>query len=98
MKKLLLMAILFASVGFASAQAKPVQKKEVKTAKDSKMAAKDAKADSKMAVKSATGTKKDGSLDMRLKVNKDAKAAAAKAKGPLKKDGTPDKRYKDNKK
>jgi len=39
-------------------------------------------------------TKKDGTLDMRYKENKEKKAPA----GPLKKDGTPDMRYKANKK
>ena len=38
--------------------------------------------------------KKDGTPDMRLKVNKTAKTAPA---GPLKKDSTPDMRYKANK-
>ncbi|HVZ96284.1 MAG TPA: hypothetical protein VG847_05370 [Chitinophagaceae bacterium] len=40
-----------------------------------------------------THTKKDGTLDMRYKENKEKKAPA----GPLKKNGTPDMRYKANK-
>lgn len=42
-------------------------------------------------------TKKDGTLDMRFKENKNKKDTT-KIKGPLKKDGTPDKRFKANKK
>ena len=40
--------------------------------------------------------KKDGTPDMRLKENKDAKKPVVAA-GPVKKDGTPDMRYKSNK-
>ena len=46
--------------------------------------------------KAATGLKKNGTPDMRLKANKTK--AVAKAKGPVKKNGTPDMRYKENKK
>ncbi len=45
----------------------------------------------------ATGLKKDGTPDMRLKENK-IKAKTATTTGPVKKDGTPDMRYKANKK
>ena len=109
MKKLLLMAMMFATVTFANAQVAPSKTatKTTKTAakdakKDSKMAAKDAKQDSKMAakdakkdVKHAPLMKKDGTPDMRMKANKEAKEAP---KGPLKKDGSADMRYKANKK
>lgn len=44
-------------------------------------------------VKPAAPIKKDGTPDMRFKVNKEA----AKPAGPLKKDGTPDMRFKANK-
>lgn len=43
--------------------------------------------------KAGAPTKKDGTPDMRFKVNKETKVA-----GPKKKDGTPDMRYKANKK
>jgi len=49
----------------------------------------------KEAVKS-TGTKKDGTPDMRMKENKDK--AKIKVTGPTKKDGSADMRYKVNKK
>lgn len=47
----------------------------------------------KVVVTQSAGLKKDGTPDMRLKVNKATKAAA----GPKKKDGTADMRYKANK-
>lgn len=47
--------------------------------------------------KPATGMKKDGTPDKRLKANKNASKTAAPATSHLKKDGTPDMRYKENK-
>ena len=122
MKKLLMIAMMFATVSFATAQVtpkSPMPKKEKMAAKDTKMAAKDAKQDTKMAAKDtkkdakmatkdakqdtkmvakegkpAAGMKKDGTPDMRMKANKDAKTPV---KGPVKKDGTPDMRYNKNK-
>jgi hypothetical protein len=70
---------------------KSAEKQEAKMAKDAE------KKQDKIAKTplNTTGLKKDGTPDMRMKMNKDAKTKAA---GPLKKNGTPDMRYKANKK
>lgn len=89
MKKLMLLAALFAIVNFASAQKSPSAapaKKEVKAADASKITTSSTSTSKKV--------KKDGTPDMRFKTNKEE---AAKAGGPKKKDGTPDMRYKANK-
>ena len=75
---------LFAGLGSATAQKKPVDK----TTKTTKVAEK------KEDKSKSTGMKKDGTPDMRLKENKDAKKPI---KGPLKKDGSADMRFKTNK-
>ena len=83
MKKLIIAAcMLFSFAGIAAAQTTDAakQKKEVKK--------------HHTAPHKASLTKKDGTADMRFKVNKEKKAPVT---GPVKKDGTPDKRYKANK-
>ena len=96
MKKLLIATTLFLGLaGFAAAQ-KPGTKMDTKKA--SKMTVVKTPATPAKVVKmekpDAAKTKKDGTLDMRYKENKEK----AKPMGPMKKDGTPDKRYKANKK
>jgi hypothetical protein len=70
---------------------KSTEKQEAKMAKDAE------KKQDKIAKTplNKTGLKKDGTPDMRMKMNKDAKTVPA---GPTKKNGTPDMRYKANKK
>ena len=87
MKKLMMMAMLFATVSFATAQVAPKASSNSGT-KTTKMAAKDAKHDSKMAAKDVKQDSKMAAKDTK----KDAKQAAG-----LKKDGTPDMRLKANK-
>ena len=89
MKKILVIASLFVLfAGHAIAQTdKPKDTKKATTGSTSS------------AAKSATApTKKDGSADMRYKVNKDSAKKAQTATVHTKKDGTADKRYKENKK
>lgn len=92
MKKLLIALVLFLGfTGFTVAQ-KPAAKMETKKTTKVEVAktpAKVVKMDKEVAK-----TKKDGTLDMRYKENKEK----MKPVGPVKKDGTPDKRYKANKK
>ena len=105
MKKILLAASLFfASLSFATAQqvpAKVTAKKETKVTKagdkkEMKTTTVAAKKEDKVTTASTKGLKKDGTPDMRMKVNKvTTKTTVA---GPVKKNGTPDMRYKANKK
>lgn len=74
--------------GYTNAQTAPAKT----TAKTTKVVEK--KEDK--TVKKSTGVTKDGTPDMRLKVNKDAAKKAPV--GPTKKDGSADMRYKANKK
>lgn len=108
MKKLLSLiaiAVLGASVTFA--QTAPAAKKVATVKATAPVAVKKAetkvatvkttaavKKETKKVVTVATPTKKDGTADMRYKVNKEAKTVVA---GPTKKDGTADMRYKANK-
>ena len=89
MKKIIIsMLFVLGIFGFTIAQKAPVKT----TAKTTKVVEK--KEDK--TVKKSTGVTKDGTPDMRLKVNKEAAKKAPV--GPTKKDGTADMRYKANKK
>ena len=100
MKKLLFVTLAIVCFSFASfAQPKKGKKAKTETATTAKVdtKAKASTAKTSTTVKTSTTasgpTKKDGTLDMRYKANKEAKTTTH-----LKKDGTPDKRYKENKK
>jgi hypothetical protein len=98
MKKLLFATLAILCFSIAS-YAQPKKAKKAKTETSAKVDTKAKAGTSKTTttVKTSTSasgpTKKDGTLDMRYKVNKEAKTTTH-----LKKDGTPDKRYKENKK
>lgn len=102
MKKLLLVTLAIAGLSICSfAQPKKGKKAKSETATTTKVDTKTKATTTKASTTTkatttttATGPKKkDGTLDMRYKVNKEAKTSTH-----LKKDGTPDKRYKENKK
>lgn len=98
MKKIvLIVSMLFGLAGLTMAQTAPAKDtKKAKTTTATKAPTATAKTTTATSATPAAGpTKKDGTPDMRYKVNKDA------AKTPpvhTKKDGTPDMRYKENKK
>jgi hypothetical protein len=93
MKKIFLAFLFITGISvYSNAQSTPAKDKKPATA-----TAKPATATTAKPATAAGPTKKDGSADMRYKVNKDA-AKAAPATTHTKKDGTPDKRYKENKK
>ncbi len=94
MKKLLIAASLFFITSGVFAQAQPKKEKDAKLTVVKKEDKKDA-AKVVPVTKTATGTKKDGTADMRFKANKEA--AKPVAAGPTKKDGSADMRYKANK-
>ncbi len=94
MKKIVMAAaIIFASLGFATAQKAPTKTTDKTKIVEKKTAATDKKIVEKT---KATNLKKDGTPDMRLKENKDKVKTTTKV--VTKKDGTPDMRYKANKK
>ncbi len=81
MKKIIIaLFFLAATLGFTNVNAQKKTSTKTKTTTST-------------ATTTSTHTKKDGTLDMRYKENKEKKAPA----GPLKKNGTPDMRYKANK-
>ncbi len=90
--KNIIVILCFFIAGFNAANA---QQAPAKTT--AKTTATTTKATEKKAVKKSTGTKKDGTPDMRMKQNKDSVKTKRPA-GPTKKDGSADMRYKANKK
>jgi hypothetical protein len=100
MKRLLFglfVVIGFSTTGFAQSvtvtSTDKVTKKQ-NVAANNKTAPVKKESSTKPATSATMAVKKDGTLDMRYKENKDAK----KNKPHLKKDGSPDMRYKGNKK